>query len=100
MSSAGNGVSQERLAKFCLKHHIRRLAIAPRAAVARNGEGPLEMIVEFERAAQVGLFGLVDSERGLTRLFRRKIRLVDEGSDRANAIALTYKKLKDLYVAA
>jgi hypothetical protein len=100
MINTGNGVSQESLAKFCRKHHIRRLAVAPRTVIAENGEGPLEIIVEFDPAAHVGLLELVESERGLTRLFRRKTRLIDQGSDRANTIILAHKKLKDLYIAA
>jgi predicted nucleotidyltransferase len=100
MINTGNGVSQESLAKFCRKHHIRRLAVAPRTVIAGNGEGPLEIIVEFDPAAHVGLLELVESERGLTRLFRRKVRLISDGSEVADRIAKNFKKLTDLYVAA
>lgn len=69
-------VDSERIAEFCRRHHIRRLALF--GSVLRDDFGPdsdIDVLVEFEPGTFVG-FGIVDMEDELSALLGRKVDLV------------------------
>ena len=93
-------VSEERLAKFCQGHHIRRLAVEADGRRGRNGRWPSEFLVEFEPGRPVGYFELIAAELELSRLLRRKVELITPGSLPTNQRTKILKEARDLYLAA
>lgn len=66
-------VPKEKLATFCQRHHIRKLAFF--GSVLRDDftpESDIDVLVEFEPGARVGLFDLYDMEQELYRLLGGK----------------------------
>ena len=66
-------VSQTRLADFCQRHHIRRLAFF--GSVLRDDFGPdsdIDVLVEFEPGHTPGLITLAGMEIELSQLLGRK----------------------------
>jgi len=62
-------IAPEALADFCRRNHIRRLALF--GSVLREDFGPdsdVDVLVEFEPQARVGLFELYDMEQELSAL--------------------------------
>ena len=62
-------IPPEALADFCRHNHIRRLALF--GSVLREDFGPdsdVDVLVEFEPRARVGLFELYDMEQELSAL--------------------------------
>ena len=62
-------ISKDRVADFCRRHRIRRLALF--GSVLRDDFGPesdVDVLVEFEPDATVGLFKLYDLEQELSRI--------------------------------
>ena len=62
-------ISKDRIADFCRRHHIRRLALF--GSVLRDDFGPesdVDVLVEFEPDTKVGFFRLDDLEQELSRL--------------------------------
>jgi len=60
-------IPKDRIADFCRRHHIRRLALF--GSVLRDDFGPqsdVDVLVEFEPEAKVGLFELYDLEQELS----------------------------------
>ena len=70
-------ISRERLADFCQKHGIRRLAIFGSALREDFGpESDVDVLVEFEPDRVPGLFGIAGMEIELSGLFSgRKVDL-------------------------
>ena len=72
-------IDRERLADFCRRHHIRRLALY--GSVLRDDfrpESDVDVLVEFEPGYALG-FGIVDLEEELAQLFGgRRVDLVAE----------------------
>ncbi|MBI4083660.1 MAG: nucleotidyltransferase family protein [Candidatus Lambdaproteobacteria bacterium] len=70
-------IDRERIADFCRRNHIRKLALF--GSVLRDDFGPesdVDVLVEFEPDARVGLFDVARMERELSPLFSgRKIDL-------------------------
>jgi hypothetical protein len=69
-------VAKEGIAAFCRRHHIRRLAFF--GSVLRDDFAPesdVDVLVEFERGARVGLITLAGMEIELTRLLGRKAQM-------------------------
>jgi uncharacterized protein len=65
-------ISQERVAEFCRRHRIRKLALF--GSVLREDFGPesdVDVLVEFEPAATVGLIGLAAMELELSEILGR-----------------------------
>lgn len=61
---------KEKIAAFCLKHHIIRLAFF--GSVLRHDFGPdsdIDVLVEFAPGKTPGLFGITRMERELSSLF-------------------------------
>jgi predicted nucleotidyltransferase len=72
-------ISQEQLAAYCRRNHIRKLSLF--GSVLRDDFGPdsdIDVLVEFERGTKVGLrfFAI---ERELSELFGRKVDLNTPG---------------------
>ena len=60
-------IPKERIADFCRRHHICKLALF--GSVLREDFGPesdVDVLVEFETGAPVGLFKLYDLEQELS----------------------------------
>lgn len=66
-------IDRERLADFCARHHIRRLALF--GSVLRDDFRPdsdVDMLVEFESGATPGLIRLAGMEIELSEILGRK----------------------------
>jgi predicted nucleotidyltransferase len=67
------GVTADRIAAFCRKHHIRKLALF--GSVLRDDFGPasdVDVLVEFEEGRPVGLIGLAAMELELGEILGRR----------------------------
>jgi len=66
-------ISKEKIAGFCRRHHIRRLALY--GSVLRDDFRPdsdVDVLVEFEPDARVGLIALAGMEIELSDIFGRE----------------------------
>jgi uncharacterized protein len=73
-------VPKEKIAEFCRKNRIRRLAFF--GSVLRDDFGPesdVDILVEFETDAKVGLIALSGMEMELENIIGRKVDLSTEG---------------------
>lgn len=73
-------VPREMIADFCRRHHIRKLSFF--GSVLRNDFAPasdVDVLVEFEQGAQVGLITLSGMEIELSGILGRKVDLNTEG---------------------
>jgi len=62
-------VDRSRLAEFCRRHHIRRLALFGSALREDFGEeSDVDMLVEFEPGHMPGLLGMARLERELSHI--------------------------------
>jgi predicted nucleotidyltransferase len=71
-------VDRQRIAEFCRKHHIRRLALF--GSVLGDDFRPdsdVDVLVAFEPGQVIGL-RIIDIEDELARLFGRRVDLVSE----------------------
>ena len=62
-------IPKDKIANFCRHHHIRKLALF--GSVLREDFGPesdVDVLVEFETGAPVGLFKLYDLEQELSEV--------------------------------
>ena len=69
-------ISQDRIADFCRRHHIRKLALF--GSVLRDDFSPasdVDVLVEFQPGAKVGLLALARMERELSAIVSRKVDL-------------------------
>ena len=69
-------MSQEKIADFCRRHNVRRLALF--GSVIRNDFRPdsdVDMLVEFEPGARIGFIGLGQMEIELSEMLNRKVDL-------------------------
>ena len=69
-------VPKDRIADFCRRHHIRKLALF--GSVLRDdfrADSDVDVLVEFEPDHTVGFFGLARLERELSELLARKVDL-------------------------
>ena len=76
MRQAHIDIPKERIADFCRRNHIRRLALF--GSVLRDDFGPdsdVDVLVEFEPAARVGLLRLAGMEIELSEILGRKVDL-------------------------
>jgi len=67
-------VDRERVADFCRKHHIRKLAFF--GSVLRDDFRPdsdVDVLVEFEPGQEPGLLGLARMERELSATIGRQV---------------------------
>ena len=76
MGHAKIELPQDKIADFCRRHHIRRLALF--GSVLREDFGPdsdVDVLVEFEPDHVPGFFGLFDLQEELSALFGRRVDL-------------------------
>jgi predicted nucleotidyltransferase len=69
-------IDEQRLARFCRSNHIHRLSFF--GSVLRADFGPesdVDVLVEFEPEADVGLFEFVDLQRELSDVLGRTVDL-------------------------
>ena len=80
MGHAHIDIPKERIADFCRRNRIRRLALF--GSVLRDDFGPdsdVDVLVEFEPAARVGLLRLAGMEIELSEILGRKVDLSTPG---------------------
>jgi len=80
MRQAHIDIPKERIADFCRRNSIRRLALF--GSVLRDDFGPdsdVDVLVEFEPAARVGLLRLAGMEIELGEILGRKVDLNTPG---------------------
>lgn len=80
MSAARIDIPRDRLAEFCRRNQIRRLALF--GSVLRDDFGPdsdIDVLVKFEPSARVGLLGLAGMEIELSEVLGRKVDLNTPG---------------------
>jgi len=73
-------IPQDKLAEYCRRHCIRKLALF--GSVLREdftSTSDVDVLVEFEPGAKVGLLGLTRMERELSAIVSRKVDLNTEG---------------------
>lgn len=78
--SARIHMDQQQIAEYCRRHRIRRLALF--GSVLRDDFGPdsdVDVLVEFEPGARVGLLSLAGLEIELGELLGRKVDLNTPG---------------------
>ena len=93
-------IDRQRLADFCRRHHIRRLALF--GSVLRDDFGPhsdVDILVEFEPGKVLG-FGMVDLEDELSALVGRKVDLHTPGSRSKYFRDRVVREAQDQYVRA
>jgi predicted nucleotidyltransferase len=80
MMSPNIAIDRQRVADFCRRHHVRRLALF--GSVLRDDFGPgsdVDILVEFE-AGHIPGFALVTLEDELSAMVGRKVDLHTPGS--------------------
>lgn len=80
MSQAHIEIPKDRVAEFCRRNHIRRLALF--GSVLRDDFGPasdVDVLVEFEPGTRVGLLRLARMEIELGEILGRKVDLNTPG---------------------
>ncbi len=80
MSTARINIQKDRIAEFCKRNHIRRLSFL--GSVLREDFGPssdVDVLVEFEPGARVGLIRLSGLELELGHIVGRKVDLNTPG---------------------
>jgi hypothetical protein len=74
-------VDEQKIATFCHKHQIRRLALFGSALRADfRPDSDVDVLVEFSADAKHGLFALSRMEDKLRRIFGREVDLVDRAA--------------------
>jgi len=69
-------LDQERIAEFCRRHYIRKLALFGSVLTDRfTAESDVDVLVEFEEDHVPGLFGFVRMEAELSAITGRKVDL-------------------------
>jgi predicted nucleotidyltransferase len=98
--SAKIAIDRQRLAEFCRRHHIRRLALF--GSILRDDFGPhsdVDILVEFDPGHVPG-FGMVDLEDELSSLVGRKVDLHTTGSLSKYFRDRVVREAQDQYVRA
>jgi predicted nucleotidyltransferase len=94
-------ISRAELSSFCRKHRIRRLAFF--GSVLRDDFGPesdVDVLVEFDQNAKIGLIKLAGIEIELGELIGRKVVLNTPGFISKYFRDQVLSEAEDLYVAA
>jgi predicted nucleotidyltransferase len=73
-------IPREELAAFCRRHQIRQLALFGSVVGAEfNSDSDVDVLVEFESSARIGLLAFARIQRELSELFQRPVDLVTPG---------------------
>jgi len=94
-------VSRSELSAFCRKHNIRRLAFF--GSVLRDDFGPesdVDVLVEFDPNAKIGLIKFAGIEIELGKIIGRKVDLNTEGFISKYFRDRVLTEAEDIYVAA
>jgi predicted nucleotidyltransferase len=73
-------IPYDEIAAFCQRHHIRKLSLF--GSVLREDfseDSDVDVLVEFEPDAHVGLFGMGEIQMELTEMLGREVDLKTEG---------------------
>jgi len=92
---------EEKIAEFCKRHHIRRLALfgsALREDFTPNSD--VDVLVEFEPGARVGMIRLAGIELELSRILSRKVDMNTPGFISKYYREEVLAEAEDQYVAA
>jgi predicted nucleotidyltransferase len=93
-------IDRDRIADFCRRHHVRRLALF--GSVLRDDFGPeseVDVLVEFE-AGHVPGFAFFDLQEELSAILGRRVDLHTPGSLSRYFRARVVREAQDQYVAA
>ncbi|MDI6801847.1 MAG: nucleotidyltransferase family protein [Thermodesulfovibrionales bacterium] len=75
-SKAKIGISRERIAEFCRRHHIRKLSFFGSVISEHfTQDSDVDVLVEFEQGQVVGLLRLAGMEIELSEILGRKVDL-------------------------
>ena len=80
MTYHGINIPNDRIAEFCLRHRIRRLSLF--GSILRDDfepESDIDLLVEFEPGARVGMIRLAGMEIELSEILGRKVDLNTPG---------------------
>ncbi len=72
-------IDKAKIAEFCRKYYVRKLALF--GSILRDDFGPdsdVDVLIEFEPGAEIGLFELAEMEAELGTLFGRKVDIVEK----------------------
>ena len=100
MNTVTPNLDHERIAEFCRRHHIRRLALF--GSVLRGDFGPnsdVDVLIEFMPGARVG-WTFIAIQDELADLFGRPVDLLTPGSIRPAYRDEILSTAEDVYVAA
>ena len=100
MESARPQFDRDKIAAFCGRHRIRRLALF--GSVLRDDFGPssdVDVLVEFEPGAKTGL-AFFDMEHELSEIIGRKVDLNTPGFLGPHIRDKVLRETQDVYVAA
>jgi predicted nucleotidyltransferase len=92
---------EEKIAEFCKRHHIRRLALfgsALREDFTPNSD--VDVLVEFEPGTRVGMIRLVGIELELSRILGQKVDMNTPGFISKYYREEVLAEAEDQYVAA
>jgi len=101
MTYHGIDIPREKLAAFCQRHHIRRLALF--GSILRDDftdESDIDMLVEFDPDHVPGYYGLIQMEMSLTQMLGRKVDLRTPGELSRHFRQQVMIEAEDQYVAA
>ena len=93
-------IPQDKVAGFCRRHRIRKLALF--GSVLRDDFSPtsdVDVLVEFEPGARVGLLALARMERESSAIVSRKVDLNTEGFLSRYFLGEVLKEAEVQYVA-
>ena len=94
-------IPQEKIAEFCRRHYIRRLALF--GSVLRDNFTPdsdVDVLVEFEPGTRVGMIRLAGIELELSSILGRKVDMNTPGFISKYFRNQVLEEAEDQYVAA
>ena len=94
-------IPQEKIAEFCQRHYIRRLALF--GSALRDDftpESDVDMLVEFEPGTRVGMIRLAGIELELSGILGRKVDMHTPGFISKYFRNQVLEEAEDQYVAA
>ena len=94
-------IPQKKIAEFCQRHHIRRLALF--GSALRDDFTPdsdVDVLVEFEPGTRVGMIRLAGIELELSRILSRKVDMHTPGFISKYFRDQVLAEAEDQYVAA
>jgi len=100
MADSCPDIDRKKIADFCRRNHIRRLALF--GSILRDDFGPdsdVDVLVEFEPDARIG-FAFISIQDELSELLGRRVDLLTPGSIRAAYRDEILSTAKDVYVSA